>query len=201
MRDSLRCLLEASADIKVVAAIAGLTGALHEVERLAPKVVVLKLESHGVNGIDATRVILEKMPQVGVIVLSEQGSPGVLRRALEAGARGFLTGESTGEDLLKAIHDVASGRRFLGRGLAEGFVELYQSKRRDARTVEGLTATELNILRLVANGGSNPSISKALGLSTRTVETYRLRMMRKLGVDSLASLVKDAVRHGIVPLE
>jgi len=201
VRDGLRCLLETASDIKVVASIAGVSEALREIERAAPKVAVLKFEMNGVNGVDATRIIGEKAPQVAVIVLSDQSSPTVLRRALEAGARGYLTRESSGEELLKAIREVAEGKRYLGRGLAEGFVDLYGGPRTGARSVEGLTVTERNILRLVANGGSNPSISKALGLSTRTVETYRLRMMRKLGIDSLAALVKYAIRHGIVPLE
>ena len=201
VRDSLQCLLESASDIRVVAAIPAVSEALTEIERLTPRVAVLKFEMNGVNGVDATRIIVEKSPHVGVIVLSDQSSPTVLRRALEAGARGYLTRESSGEELLKAIREVAEGKRYLGRGLAEGFVDLYRGGRSSAGGVEGLTVTERNILRLVANGGSNPSISKALGLSTRTVETYRLRMMRKLGVDNLASLVKYAIRHGIVPLE
>ena len=198
LRDGLRSLLEEAGDVRVVATLATAGDALREIERTAPRVAVLKLE---LNGMEAVRTILEKAPRVGVIMLSDQSSPAALRRALEAGVLGYLAGASSGEELLKAVREVAEGRRYLGRGLAEGFVDLYGETRPGTRNVERLTATERNILRLVANGGSNPSISKALGLSTRTVETYRLRMMRKLGVDSLAALVKYAIRHGIVPLE
>jgi len=198
LRDGLRSLLEEAGDVRVVATLATAGDALREIARTAPRVAVLKLE---LNGMEAVRTILEKAPRVGVIMLSDQSSPAALRRALEAGVLGYLAGASSGEELLKAVREVAEGRRYLGRGLAEGFVDLYGETRPGTRNVERLTATERNILRLVANGGSNPSISKALGLSTRTVETYRLRMMRKLGVDSLAALVKYAIRHGIVPLE
>ncbi|MGH8764931.1 MAG: LuxR C-terminal-related transcriptional regulator [Burkholderiales bacterium] len=198
VRDGLRCLLDNADDIKVVAAIATIGEAVREIERLAPRVAVLKFE---MNGVDATRLVVEKAPQLGVIVLADHGSPRVLQRVLEAGALGYLTRESSGEELFKAIREVAAGKRYLERGLAGSFVDIYRGARAGTEGVEGLTLTERNILRLVANGGSNPSISRALGLSTRTVETYRLRMMRKLGIDSFASLVKYAIRHGVVPLE
>jgi len=197
--DGLAAILRDDRDIKVVAAVADRDAAVRESERLRPRIVVLGLGA--TDGVDTARAIGAKLSDTAVIVVSRNGSPLAARRAIEAGALGFLGKESSGEDLLKAIRAVASGKRYLGQGLAESLAGARDAPRHGDRHVETLTATERNILKLVAEGQSNAEVAERIGLSARTVETYRLRMMRKLGIGDLASLVKYAIRKGITSLE
>lgn len=201
LRDGLRALLGASAEFRVVSAVGDGALAVQEAERLQPSVALVGMTLAGLNGIEVARILAGKAPAVAVILLSEHTAPPVVRRALEAGANGYLTKQGSGEEVLRAVREVAAGRRFLGQGLAERFIDVYRGVQRGGQEVESLTATERNILKLVAEGRSNARAADELGLSPRTVETYRLRMMRKLGVGDLATLVKYAIRHGIVPLD
>ena len=201
MRDGLRCILNAERDIKVIGTVADGSHAVREAEQLAPQVAVLGIAMAGFNGIEATRIIAEKSPAVGVLILSVHSTPVVVQRALDAGALGYLSRECTGDELANAVRAVAAGNRYLSQGLAEKFLDHHRGLRRGEQAVETLTATERNILKMVAEGESNPGVAKLLGLSPRTVETYRLRLMRKLGIENLASLVRYAIRHGITPLD
>jgi len=201
VRDGLAELLHRDGDIKVVAAVADGAAAVREAARLKPQIALLGIALSALNGLDAARALAEKAPGVSVIILSGQSSPGTVRRALEAGALGYLGKESSGEEVLKAIRAVAAGKRYLGQGLAEKFIDDPRGAQRGEQQGENLTATERNILRLVAEGKSNSEAAELIGLSARTVETYRLRLMRKLGIGDLASLVKYAIRQGITSLE
>ena len=95
----------------------------------------------------------------------------------------------------------AEGKRYIGQGLAQNLLDVQEGARNGDRTQEVLTTAERNILKLVAEGKSNPEVAAAIGLTPRTVETYRLRLMRKLGIENLPSLVRYAIRHGIIALE
>jgi DNA-binding NarL/FixJ family response regulator len=151
------------------------------------------------NGIDATRTIVQRKPETGVIVLSMQDSSSVIESALQAGARGYLTKHSAGDEVVRAVREVAAGKRYLGGNVADKVFDRLGGRGAPAR--EELTGTERDILRLVADGRSNSEVAAQLRLSTRTVETYRIRLMRKLDLDNLAALVKFAIRHGITSLD
>ena len=194
VRDGLAALMRHTEDIKVVAAVADATAAVREAARLKPRVAVL-------DSIEGVRPLIDSVPGISVIIVSVASSPGLVRKALEAGALGYLSRESSGEDVLGAIRAVAAGKRYLGRGIAEKIVDERRPAERGEQQVETLTASERNILRLVAEGKSNAEVAEVIGLSARTVETYRLRMMRKLGIGDLASLVKYAIRQGITSLD
>jgi DNA-binding NarL/FixJ family response regulator len=197
MRDCLASMLRAEHDIKVVGAVADAGAALREAERLSPRIVVLGVA----NAVETTRQLAEKTPGAAILIVSATASPLAVRHSLEAGALGYLDGESSADDVVKAIRSVATGRRYLGQGLAEKIVDDRHAPARAPEQVEALTATERNILRLVSEGKSNAEVAEMIGLSARTVETYRLRLMRKLGIGDLASLVKYAIRQGITSLE
>jgi DNA-binding NarL/FixJ family response regulator len=123
----------------------------------------------------------------------------LVREALRAGARGYLLKESAGDDVVKAVRAVVAGKRFLGNGIADALIESCVLGRSDV--MEQLTPREREVVRLVAEGKSNAEAAATLGLSPRSVETYRLRLMQKLGLADLPSLVKFAIRHGITTLE
>lgn len=201
VRDGVRSLLERRPGIRVVAAVGDGSAAIREAERLKPQVVVMGITMPGLNGIEATRIITDRMPEVAVIILSMHSSPLIVRRAIEAGARGYVCKDAATEEVLRAVHAVADGKRYIGQGLTQSLLNVQKDARNGDRTVEVLTKTERNIVKLVAEGKSNPEVGATIGLSPRTVETYRLRLMRKLGVENLPSLVRYAIRHGIIALE
>jgi DNA-binding NarL/FixJ family response regulator len=200
MREALCCLLASERDLSVAGAVGDGSQAVKEVERLEPQVAVLGASLSGLNGMEAARVVVERFPRVAVIILASHAAPPNVRRALEGGVLGYLSRECAPGELAKAVRSVAAGKRYLGEGLSDKAIEP-RGGRAAAEPIESLTVTERNILKLVAEGRSNAEVAVALGLSPRTIETYRLRLMRKLGLEDLASLVKYAIRHGIVPLE
>ena len=201
LRDCLAGLLGHEEDLKVVASVADGEAALREAERLHPRVVVLGGSLGPMSGVDTARALAQKVPGVAVVLLAAHSAPSAVRRALEAGVLGCLGRESSGEEVVKAIRAAAAGKRYLGESIAEKFVDDARPAARGELQIETLTSTERNILRLVSEGKSNAEVAEIIGLSARTVETYRLRMMRKLGIGNLASLVKYAIRQGITTLE
>jgi DNA-binding NarL/FixJ family response regulator len=201
LRDGVCRLLEASADIRVIAAANDGLDAIGETERLRPAVVVMDISMPKLNGIEATRAIVVRAPSTGVLILSMHGSAELIRQALSAGARGYLLKESAGDEVVAAVRAVAAGGRYFGQGISVRGLDIRRDVRRLAPNVQDLTRVECEILRLVANGRSNAAAAQVLGLSPRTVETYRSRLMEKLQLDDLPALVKFAIRHGITTLD
>jgi DNA-binding NarL/FixJ family response regulator len=201
LRDGLHHILDGQRDIRVVGAVGDGAEAVREAARQSPRVVVMGILIPGLDGIEATRLIVQRSAATGVVLLSPHSSHAIVRRALDAGALGYVTKDRPALEVVKAVRVVAAGKRYLSHGLAERFLDSYRAGQHGERTMETLTAAERNILKLVVDGKSNPEIASMIGLSRRTVETYRIRLMRKLGIDSLAGLVKYAIRHGIATLD
>ena len=201
VREALHQALKRYADLHVVGMVGSGTDAVREAERLAPRVVLIRAPLSGMDGIEAARLIASGSARPGVLVLASSASPAIVRRSLEAGALGYVSRDGGISELVRGIRSVGAGRRFLGNGLATETPDAHRGPQRPERTIDGLTPAERNILRLVVDGKTNPEMSAVLGLTRRTVETYRIRLMRKLGIDSLAGLVKYAIRQGIATLE
>lgn len=194
-------MLSGHRDIRVVGAVGDGSAAVREAARLAPQVVLMDISMPGLNGIEATRAIAGKVPGTGVLMLSMHTSPVMVRRALEAGARGYVAKEAAAAEVVAAVRAVAAGKRYVSPALAEQLPDPGRPDQRSGEGMEQLTSVELEILRLVAEGRSNPQVAAILNLSPRTVETYRLRLMRKLDLENLPALVKYAIRQGITTLE
>jgi DNA-binding NarL/FixJ family response regulator len=199
VREGIRSLLEDHPDLKVVGSVGDGLMAIYEAERLNPDVVVMDITMPGVNGIDATRAIAGKRPGAAVIMFSMHSSPIIVKRAMDAGARGYLHKETPIKEVVKAVRAVASGKTYFAPGVTSPATA--GPPMRGGGAEEALTGPERRILKLVAEGKSNPEIAELIGLTRRTVETYRLRLMRKLGLDNLPALVRYAIRHGIITLE
>jgi len=118
VREGVRCLLERRPGVRVVAAVGDGNAAIREAERLKPDVVVMDITMPGMNGIEATRVISDNMPEVAVIIFSMHSSSVIVRRALEAGARGYLSKDAVAEEVVWAVRVVVDGKRYIGQGLA-----------------------------------------------------------------------------------
>jgi DNA-binding NarL/FixJ family response regulator len=197
LREGVRELLQISSDLRVVATARDGREAVAKAAELAPEVVVMDISMPKLSGIEATRLIVGKAPATGVVMLSMHHSLKMIGQALAAGARGYLLKASAANELLAAVRAIAAGGRYLGAGTA---VSANQFSLRDAfanSAGDALTVAEHKILRLVVDGSSNAETARALGLSPRTVETYRSRMMEKLQLENLPALVKFAIRHGI----
>jgi DNA-binding NarL/FixJ family response regulator len=200
VRDGVRYLLEAHADIKVVAAVDNGADAVRKTVALRPHVVVLDVAMPGLNGIEATCALARESPETAVVLLSMHSSVELMRQAFLGGARGYLLKESAGSEVASAVRSVAGGQRFLGEGVAGKILAEFPYTP-TAPAVGDLTPRERDVVRLIAAGNSNAEAAAKLGLSPRSVETYRLRVMQKLGVENLPALVKFAIRHGITTLE
>jgi DNA-binding NarL/FixJ family response regulator len=197
LRDGLRLLLQSHRDLEVIGVASDGLDAIRQAERLRPDVVVMDVSMPNLGGIEATQAIISRVPQTGVVMLSMHSSPEVIHRALRSGARGFLLKESAAEEIVAAVRAVAAGARYLGQGAS--FAGLGPGLA--APTLQDLTHAEREILRLVAEGNSSAETARHLGLSTRTVETYRGRLMQKLRLEHLPALVKFAIRNGVVSVD
>jgi DNA-binding NarL/FixJ family response regulator len=200
VRDGLRFLLDAQKDIQVVGTAVNGLEAVELATRLCPDVAVMDISMPLLNGIEATQQIIESCPHTRVMMLSIHFTSVHIQRALQAGAMGYLLKESAGEEVVDAIRTVHEGKRYLSRKIAESVVEEYV-RHSGGDVLEGLSPRERQVLQLIAEGKTSAEAAKLLYLSVKTVETYRSRLMQKLGLKDMASLVKFAIQYGIISLE
>lgn len=201
VRDGLRMLLEAQDGFEVVGTAVDGRDAVQQARQLRPDIVVMDIAMPSLNGIEAARAICEALPGTRVLILSMQSSPEHVFRALQSGARGYLLKDSAGAELVAAIRAVHAGRRYLGEAINETVVSDYLNQSRAASPLDSLSPRERTLLQLIAEGRTNAEAARLMCLSVKTVETYRSRLMQKLGIGDLATLVKFAIEHGLTPLK
>jgi DNA-binding NarL/FixJ family response regulator len=201
VRDGLAVLLEAQSDLEVVGVAANGRQAVRLAQELHPDVVVMDIAMPELNGIEATRQIHDAVTSTQVLVLSMHSTTEHIFRALQAGARGYLLKDSAGAEVVDAIRVVHAGRRYLSQKIASTVVDDYISERHRASPLDSLSPRERQILQLVAEGKSSAEAAAMLFLSPKTVDTYRSRMMQKLDIDDLPTLVKFAIQHGVTQLD
>lgn len=196
IRDGLKALLQRAADISVVGEAANGRDAVRRSEELKPDVVIMDLTMPGLNGIDAARLLRKKCPATRVVMLSMHSDAEHVFRALEAGATGFVLKESAGEDVAAAVRAVHVGQRYLSRSIETPELAA-RSPARGVSPLDRLSAREREVLQLVVEGHSSAEIAATIHLSPKTVETYRVRLMAKLGVRDVPGLVRFAIEHGL----
>jgi DNA-binding NarL/FixJ family response regulator len=199
VRDGLRLLIQAQPDIVVIGDAANGREAVRHARRLKPDVVVMDIAMTNLNGIEATWQVRAYCPGTQVVVLSMHSTEEYILRALAAGALGYVLKESAGAEVVDAVRAAYAGRRYVSRRIAE--IERYVGGRHSAGTLESLSNREREVLQLTVEGRSSARVAEILALSPKTVETYRCRLMAKLGLNDLPSLVKFAIKHGLTPLE
>lgn len=202
VRDGLRLLLTAETDLSVIGEATNGREAVQQVERLQPDVVVMDIGMPELNGIDATLQIRAASPPTQVVILSMHASAEHIVRALQAGALGYLLKESAGREVVAAVRSVHAGRRYVSAQISATMIDGYLAQMSDPQQrspLASLSRREREVLQLVAEGHSSADIGRRLSLSPKTVETYRSRLMHKLGLEDIPSLVKFAVHHGLTP--
>ncbi len=204
VRDGLRLILESQNDITVVGEAGDGRQAVDQVLKIKPDIVIMDIAMPEINGIEAVQQILKIHPAIKVIILSMHSSTEHISRALKAGALGYLLKESAGKEVIKAVKSVYLGHRYLCQQISESLISDYIDLR-EATPVQNslarLSGREREVLQLVVEGKTAKEIGRRLSLSTKTVDTYRSRMMKKLRIHDLPGLVKFAIQHGITPLE
>jgi DNA-binding NarL/FixJ family response regulator len=203
VRDGLRMLLESQGDITVVGEASDGRQTVQQVELLKPDIVIMDIAMPELNGIEATQHILKCCPSAKVIILSIHATTEHIFRAIKAGAKGYLMKESAGRELLDAVRSVNTGRQYLSQLIGENVVDafMYHQTSSFHSPLDRLSLRERETLQLVVEGKSSAEIAGILHLSPKTVETYRSRLMQKLGVSDLPGLVKFAIQHGLTPLK
>ncbi|MFP4345011.1 MAG: response regulator [Anaerolineales bacterium] len=205
VRDGLRYLLDAQPDIAVVGVAGNGRSAIQEVETLRPNVVILDIAMPEMNGITAAEHIRERVPDSRIIILSMHSTSEHIFRALRAGAHGYLVKESAAQEVVSAVRGVQAGERYLSSEISNRIIEDYLLHRGLAEEqqspLERLSARELEVLQFVVEGRSSAQIAEILRLSPKTVETYRGRIMQKLDIHDLPTLVKFAIQYGLTSLE
>lgn len=194
VRSGLRMLLNAQADMEVVGEAGDGAETLSQVAELAPDVLTLDLSMPGLSGIKLIERLRRDAPRTRVLVLTMHDDPAFLRAVLGAGGTGYVVKKASDGELLTAIRSVHRGQIYVGAGLAD---------RLDGEPPAGgsgdlLTARELDVLRGLAQGETNKEIAARLFLSVKTIDTYRARLMEKLGLHSRAELVRYAFATGLL---
>jgi DNA-binding NarL/FixJ family response regulator len=198
IRDGLAALLRGDEDIEIAGTAADGREALRLARELRPDVIVMDIAMPELNGVEAMRELHARSPEARVLILSMFSTLEHVQQAFNAGASGYLLKESAGAELKNAIEQVHSGRRYLS-GELERHASALLARGSERTPLESLSRRERQILQLVVEGKSSTEIGLVLHLSAKTVETYRSRMMQKLGLDGVPALVKFAIAHGITP--
>jgi two-component system response regulator NreC len=198
--EGLKHLIEAQEDLQVVAIVGDGREAVRIAKEAQPHVVLMDLSMPELNGADATRAIVENDPKCRVIVLSMYAEREYVRRALKSGAAGYVVKRSAAKEVVEAIRAVHAGQRYLSPRVADAVIEDYAADEK-ADLLERLSAREREVLQLLAEGRTGAEIAARLSLSQKTVETYRARLVEKLGIRDVAGLVKFAIQRGLVSLD
>jgi DNA-binding NarL/FixJ family response regulator len=203
VRQGLRTLLEGALDCTVVGEAADGRAAIELVKRLLPRVLVVDMVLPHLNGLEVIRHVQQVAPQTRIVVLSMHADESYVREALRAGATAYVLKESHADEFVQAVRQAAAGQRYLSPPLTERALDAYiaQSAETPFDLTETLTSREREVLIMAAQGGTTAEIAAQLSLSGRTVEAYRARMMRKLGLRSQMDLIRYALRQGLIALE
>ncbi|WP_030676346.1 response regulator transcription factor [Streptomyces rimosus] len=202
VREGIVMLLGLLPGIEVVGSAGDGEEAVRLAAELTPDVVLMDLRMPRCDGVEATRRIRTEHPGTEVVVLTTYADDDHLFPALEAGARGYLTKDADGDEIVRAIEDVLSGEAGLSPKVQRRLLERFAEPRRPAAAApaespDGLTAREVEVLRLVAEGLSNPEIARSLHVSNATVKTHINNLFAKAGLRDRAQAIHYAYRHGL----
>ena len=203
VREGLRSLLGARRDFEIVGEAADGREAVALVEELKPDIVILDISMPLLNGLEATRQILKMRPQTKVLILTMHESDSLVRDILNVGARGYILKTDVGKDLVTAVESLHRKKTFFTSSVSQMVLDGYlkgSGSRSSNSDSEGtrLTPRQREVVQLVAEGKSSKEVAVALDLSVKTAETHRTNIIHRLGLHSVAELVRYAVRNEII---
>ena len=201
MRHGVRKIIEERADWEVVAEANNGREAVAAALEHTPDLVLLDVGMPQLNGIEATRQIVKRLPGTRVLMLSMHSDEAYVSQSMRAGAHGYLLKDSAGEDLVRAIAAVAAGKSFFSPAVARIMADDYLQRLADRGIMDRydlLSEREREVFQLIAEGNSNKEIAALLSLSPATIETHRAHILQKLDVHNTADLVLYAVRRGVI---
>jgi DNA-binding NarL/FixJ family response regulator len=203
IRRGIRGVLRARRGWTVVGEAMNGLEAVEKANRLKPDVAILDISMPDLGGLQATRQIRESVPTTQVVVLTMHESDQMVRRVLDAGALGYVLKSDLATHLVKAVKSVSGGKLFLSPRVSDivlkGFLTAGNQSEPTQHAQARPTLREVEIIRFLAQGKANKEIAAELGITLRTAETHRARIMVKLGLHSLAELIHYAIRHKIIP--
>ena len=201
VRQGLRKILEGHENWHVIAEAADGREVVRQALALEPDVLIMDIGMPLLSGIEATRQIVRRLPNAGVLILSMHSEEAFITQALQAGARGYLLKDSADTELIRGVAAVAAGKSFFSPAAAKVMLDDYLrhlAKKGIVDRYEALSEREREVFQLVAEGHSNKDVADLLSISVATVETHRAHILQKLDVHSTAELVLYAVRRGVI---
>jgi two-component system invasion response regulator UvrY len=200
VRAGLRRLVEDAGDMVVVAEAADGREAIRKVQESLPDVAVVDLSMPGMDGLEVVERLLAHDPKLPVLILTMHEEEQYVVRAIGAGAMGYVTKRSAAEQLLAAIRKVHGGGRYVTESIAESLALRVARGAKALSPLDSLSNREIQVLRGLALGKSNREIAETYHISTKTIDTYRARLLRKLNLKNNAELTRFAIQNGIVEL-
>ncbi|SEA39492.1 two component transcriptional regulator, LuxR family [Desulfuromusa kysingii] len=201
-REGICHLFESRDDLFVVGEAGDGRTAVQMARKMNPQVVIMDVSMPGLNGIEATRQILADNPEVKVVALSMHSDRRFVLKMLKVGASGYLLKDSVFDELIHAIQAVIHGKTYLSPEIAGLVLDDYRnlSEHAEEKTTSPLSPREREVVQLIAEGQTSKQIAEALNVSTKTIETHRAQVMRKLNVHNLVELTKYAIREGLTSI-
>ena len=201
-REGIANLLSASPQLEIIAMAENGQEAIKKAKKLKPDIVIMDLSLPIINGVDATRILHNELPETKVLILSMHAEKNYIKEALGAGAFGYLFKDCTYDQLIEAINTVYQGKKYLSDKITEVLIHDYLSKDDEIPdNSQELSERESEILKLFAEGKTTREISVILFISIKTVGTHKQHILEKLNLKSTSDLIKYAIKKGIVGLE
>ncbi len=201
VRKGLRSLLDGEAGIEVIGEAENGREAVEKVQQLLPDVVLMDIAMPGLNGLEATRQIKKRFPEVQVLILTMHANEEYIFQILRAGASGYVVKQAAPTELISAIRAAYRGDSFLSPSISRTVIQEYIRQAEataEKDSYDQLTTREREVLQLIAEGHSNREIADLLHISIKTVETHRANLMDKLDIHSTAELTQYAMRKGVI---
>jgi len=199
VRQALAEMISKEPEFKAVGQCGDGLQVIEQVLAVQPDILVLDIGMNGLNGLDICRDITRRLSKLAVLILSMHDDEEFVARALENGASGYLTKDADNDQLIEALRAVSRGQMYLAPGLGKDVLAHIGRGRNDP--YESLTTRERQVLQLIAEGKTNRETAESLHLAVKTVDTHRTRLMRKLDIHDQTTLVKYALRKGIISLQ
>ncbi len=201
IRRGLQCCLSTKERLRVVGEACDGEEAVEKALQLSPDVVLMDISMPRSTGLEAAQQLRQRAPRIKVLMFSAHTNRDSILRSIQAGAHGYISKQASTDELCQAIDSVQRGQTFFTPEIAQAALEQMVQNRGKSDPFPELSARDREVLVLIAEGNSNKETAHRLGISVRTVETHRERVMRRLKIRSIAGLTKFAVANGLVPLE